>query len=145
MIFTKIYNSIFSYLDAFFFTGIRFVMIGLITFGINNGLFLLSFGYFRIDYNYSVSFSYFVSVACHFYLNKNIAFQANEVRTSLALPRYLVLLFLNYIITLICMYLIVEVFHLSPYFGIPASTVLTLFTSFFMMNHFVFVNFGDEN
>lgn len=145
MVFTKFFNTIFTYINDSLFTGLRFVLIGIVTFGINNGLFLLSFGYLKFDYNFSVSLSYFITVACHFYLNKNIAFQANEVRTLIAFPKYLMLLLLNYMITLSCMFLVVEVFHLSPYFGIPASTVLTLFTSFFIMNHFVFADFGDRN
>lgn len=118
---------------------LRFVLVGIITFAINNLFFWIFNSYFKFNYQVSITFSYFLTVASHFLLNHFFTYggQADKEIFS-ALPRYLSMLALNYLITFSIVSLTVELLGLSPYFGIIFSTAGTAVSSFLLMNHFVF-------
>lgn len=118
---------------------IRFILVGLVTFSINNLFFWFFNGYLQFNYQLSITFSYFLTVASHFCLNNFFTFSGQVEKVILAaLPRYLLMLGLNYSITLSVVALTVELIGISPYFGIVFSSAATAISSFLVMNHFVF-------
>ena len=117
---------------------LRFAVVGLATFGVNFVSFAVLFGLLGCDYRVAVSLAYGVTVFCHFMSNKLFTFRAKEQAFSRNTPRYILMLGLNYCITLVASWMTVEVLHLSPYFTVIASTGGTAVTSFFVMKYFVF-------
>jgi putative flippase GtrA len=130
---------IFSYLKNNQSYIIRFILVGFVTFAINNLFFLFFNGYLQFNYQLSITFSYFLTVASHFCLNNFFTFSGQVEKVILgAVPRYLLMLGLNYLITLSVVASTVEFIGLSPYFGIVFSSAATAISSFLVMNHFVF-------
>jgi len=118
---------------------LRFFLVGIVTFAINNLFFWIFNTYLIFNYRISITFSYFLTVASHFLLNHFFTYSSQaEKGLAGAFPRYLLMLVLNYLITLSVVSLTVELLGLSPYFGIVFSTAATAISSFLVMNHFVF-------
>ena len=119
---------------------IKFIIIGIITFIIN----FLTFHYFykRCSFNYKIatSFSFVITVISHFLLHRVFTFKVREEKQQLThhLSKYILMLCLNYLITITVMWLTVEVVHGSAYLGIIASTLATASSSFLTMKYFVF-------
>ena len=116
----------------------RFGLVGIVTFGINFLSFSLFFGLLHLDYRVAVSLAYVVTVCCHFLFNKTFTFGATKQRLRHNVPRYVLMLGLNYVITIVASWLTVEVVGASPYFGVVAATAGTAFSSFFVMKYLVF-------
>ena len=92
-----------------------------------------------LNYKYSITIAYFLTVAVHFYLNRFFTYSRfGGVKLTKDLGRYAVMLTVNYGLTISIVTFTVEVLGISPYFGILLSTMVNGFTSFVMMNHFVF-------
>ena len=117
----------------------RFVVVGVITFLINNFLFWVFQSKFHFFYEVSITFAFFLTVAFHFSLNRFFTYSLrSEGARFFAIPKYLIMLVINYLITLSVVFLTVNFLGLSAYFGIFFSTVSTAFSSFLIMNHYVF-------
>lgn len=120
----------------------KFVFVGLLTFGINFGMFHLFYGLAKVDYRISVSLAYAITVISHFLLHRFFTFDAAGQELVHNVGKYLAMLGLNYAITITMAWFVVEVLRLSPYFGVVASTAATACTSFFVMKYFVFGKSG---
>jgi putative flippase GtrA len=116
----------------------RFGLVGIATFGVNFLAFSVFFGLLYLDYRVAVSLAYVLTVCCHFLLNKRFTFGATEQKLRHNAPRYVLMLGLNYVITIVACWLTVEIVGASPYFGVVASTAGTALSSFFVMKYFVF-------
>jgi putative flippase GtrA len=116
----------------------RFGLVGIVTFGVNFLSFSVFFGLLRLDYRVAVSLAYVLTVCFHFLLNKTFTFGAMEQKLRHNAPRYVLMLALNYVITIVASWLTVEVVGASPYLGVVASTAGTALSSFFVMKYFVF-------
>lgn len=117
----------------------RFVLVGVVTFLINNFFFWIFYSCFNLYYQVSASLAYCLTVICHFFLNRGFSY-GHRTMTGIygSIPKYLGMLLLNYLIVLTVVLTTVEVFRLSPFFGILFSTAFTGCSSFLIMNHFVF-------
>jgi len=116
----------------------KFLTVGLITFGINFFSFHIFFGIAGWDYRIAVSLAYVITVTSHFCLNRFFTFSASEQPIFHNVGKYLLLLPLNYGVTLAVVGVVVELAGLSPYLGVIASTLATSSVSFFVLKHFVF-------
>lgn len=117
----------------------KFIFVGFITYLLNNILFWYFVNIFNIQYQISLSLSYFTTVVCHFLAHKYLTFQDNGIKKiPINLSKYLLLLSLNYVITLCIVTVVVEKIKIAPYWGILLSMIFTAITSFTAMNHFVF-------
>jgi putative flippase GtrA len=116
----------------FFFTGICVYLIHNLFFYFFNRL-------LNFRYELSITFAYILTAIVHFTLNRNFTFrQKTREGINYSIPRYLFLLLINYVVTIIVITLCVELLNLNPYFGIFFSTGTTVVLNFFLMNHFVF-------
>jgi putative flippase GtrA len=116
----------------------KFVFVGLATFGIYISCFHFFYGLIQFDYKVAVSLAYAITVASHFLLHRFFTFAAGEQALIHHTWRYLLMLGLNYVLSISVVWVTVEVARISPYFGVVASTAVTAFTSFFVMKYFVF-------
>jgi putative flippase GtrA len=121
----------------------RFILVGCTTFCLN--IFLTWIFYSRLNYDYkiAISFSYILTVAAHFLLNKFFTFNGIENNISGDGIRYLFMLIINYLITLAVSIVVVGILGFSPFISIPISTIFVAASSFLLMRHFVFVVRGS--
>ena len=116
----------------------KFAFVGILTFCIYFLSFHLLYGWARLDYRMAVSLAYVIGVVSHFLLNRFFTFEAGGEAVLHHTWRYLLLLALNYGISLGVVWISVEIGRLSPYIGVVASTGVTASVSFLGMKHFVF-------
>jgi putative flippase GtrA len=116
----------------------KFVIVGFVTFGINFSFFHLFYGLLGLDYRIAVSLAYVITVISHFLLHRFFTFSAKEQYLIHNAGKYLLMLALNYAITMTVVWLVVEVVGVSPYIGVIASAATTASASFFIMKYFVF-------
>jgi putative flippase GtrA len=115
-----------------------FLTVGTISAIVNFGSFSLLWNVCGINYKLAVSIAYFLSVVVHFFANRRITFASHNIHFLRQMPRYLTMIFINYLITLMVTRFTVEVLLLSPYIGIVLSIGVTINTSYFMLRYWVF-------
>lgn len=120
----------------------KFVLVGLVTWGIYNLSFYLFYGLSKFGYKVGVSFAYVITVACHFMLHRIFTFKAGEQHLVHNARKYIVMLALNYLLVLTFMWFVVEIVKVSPYIGSIASPGLTASASFIIMKYYVFGSKG---
>ncbi|MGH8557619.1 MAG: GtrA family protein [Methylococcales bacterium] len=118
---------------------LRFCIVGVVTFVLNFFLIWLFYGKAEWDYRVAVSCAYVVTVSAHFLLNRSFTYGHRGGSVTFDSARYLFVLFVNYLITLGITSATVEAFGLSPYHGVIFSVMVTAFSSFLLLKHFVFV------
>jgi putative flippase GtrA len=117
----------------------RFILVGILTFGLNNIFFTIFNSGLDIEYKRSISIAYILTVLSHFLMHRFFTYRNHDEKSlRQSVSKYSVMLCINYAITLLISIFTVEVLKISPYFGILFSTGATALTSFIMMNHFVF-------
>lgn len=120
----------------------KFIIIGITTFIINFSLFHVFYGSFKLNLKLATSLAYFITVMSHFLLHRVITFEIKKNNQSLSknIAKYFVMLAINYITTLLVMWITVNVAHLSAYFGVVFSTAATAVLSFLTMKYYVFMS-----
>ena len=81
---------------------------------------------FKISYAYSVSIAYVLSVIFHFIANRNMTFKHRGTNMAPQISKYLVMIMINYLITLAIVNATVQIIGLSPYIGIVLSIGTTV-------------------
>jgi len=117
---------------------IKFVIVGALTFGLNIMLVWFFYSFSSIQYQRSISYAYVLTTCVHFFLNRIFTFGRGEQSIAHHGLKYVVMLSVNYSITLGVTTLMVDVFQTTPYVGIVFSTVCVAFSSFGLMRFFVF-------
>lgn len=118
---------------------IRFIIVGLVTFGLNLLMVWLFYGKVALDYRMAVSYAYFITVVAHFLLNRTFTYRHKAGSVAHATAKYFLMLFVNYGLTFSISTATVEYLRLTPYHGVIFSTFGTALSSFLLMKHFVFV------
>jgi putative flippase GtrA len=122
---------------------LKFCIVGMMTYLLNNLLFYLFNSILSIQYQASLSLAYFPTVICHFLIHKFITFEdKNAKKIPVNIIKYLIMLFINFIVSLFVVTTCVEIIGVSPYWGLLVSTIFTAIISFTTMNHFVFKRAG---
>lgn len=105
-------------------------------------IYLISFGLLwqclGLNYKVSVSITYFLTVFFHFTANRRFTFRAHGTDFFNHAFKYACMIIINYFITLAIMHLMVEAFHLSPYFGVIISIITNFNTNFLIARYWVF-------
>ncbi len=117
---------------------LKFVVFGIATFCIYFLSFHLLYGNLHIDYKIAVSIAYVITVTSHFLLHRTFTFEATNQNVSQHVGKYLFMLGINYSSMLAIMWLLVDFFKLSPYFGLVITTITSAGMSFLVMKYFVF-------
>lgn len=98
-----------------------YVIVGFTSTAVYFGLFTLLWKIIGINYQIAVSISYFLSTATHFSMNRRYTFRSHGKNLHKHLIKYLVIVFVNYSITMMIVRFVVEYLQLSPYLGMICS------------------------
>lgn len=115
-----------------------FLAVGAITAGIYFFIFTVFWKMLHVDYRVSVSIAYVLSVTFQFLTNRGVTFKNHSHNVLNQLIRYVVMLVINYGITMAVVEYTVKVLLLSPYFGVIFSVGITVITGFLLSKLWVF-------
>ena len=115
-----------------------FLLIGGITAAIYFALLTVFLEILRFDYRAGVSIAYIVAVSFHFFGNRQLTFRANHENLLQQVVRYLPMVALNYLLTVVIVTVSVEILGLSPYVGAAVGIVATTGLGFFISKAWVF-------
>jgi putative flippase GtrA len=90
------------------------------------------------DYNLAVSIAYIVSVVFQFIANKHFTFKSETTNVPLQLAKYLVLLLINYLVTILVVRFVVENLGLTAYHGVLASVPLIMVVGYLLSKPWIF-------
>ncbi len=93
---------------------------------------------FHWPYLVGVSLAYAISISFHFYFNREIAFKKSDAKVVSQVIKYVVVAGVNYFLTVLVVWFVVERFFFSVYLGIALSLVMTTLLGFFLFKHWVF-------
>lgn len=124
-----------------------FLLVGTISAFVNFASFTILWKFANLNYQIAVSAAYVLSVVVHFLTNRKLTFESDHTHFLLQMPRYLTMIFINYLITLTVTHVVVEMLHLTPYIGILLSIGVTINVSYLMLRYWVFprTKFQGEN
>jgi len=117
---------------------LRFCIIGVIVAIVQIGSYTLLANWLGLAQTGSGTIAYVAGVTVHFMLNRRVTFSSKSSITFLQLVRYGGLLLLNYLVTLLCLWLASDLFHVLAQVGLLASLAITALISFFVMKYFIF-------
>lgn len=117
---------------------LTYLFVGGVTFLIYMASIALIVEIIHFDYRVGVSVAYAIAVIFHFFANRTLTFRANKHRLLDQSIRYIGILMLNYLITLIAVSLCVEWLHFSPYLSAAIAIVLTVGVGYFASKFWVF-------
>lgn len=115
-----------------------FLFVGTMATAVNFVSFTLLWKLVNLNYQIALSVAYVLSVIVHFVANRGLTFQGHHTHFLRQMPRYLTMLFINYLITLGVTRIVVELMHMTPYLGILLAIGVTVNTSYFMLRYWVF-------
>lgn len=98
-----------------------YVLIGFTSTAIYFGLFTILWKITHLHYQVSLSISFFASVVAHFTANRWFTFQSHGKDLHKHLIKYFLIVFVNYVITVMIVHFVVVYLQLSPYFGMVCS------------------------
>ena len=90
----------------------------------------LEISYF--DYRVGVSIAYITAVSFHFVANRQLTFRANHENSLQQVVRYLPMVTLNYLLTVMIVTVSVEMLGLSPHLWAVMAIVVTTGLTFFI-------------
>jgi len=93
---------------------------------------------FGFPYILAITMAYCVSTVFHFLANKCFIFAASRGHHKAEILRYLIMWFINFLITILVVSLCVNLLHLSPYLGVCVSVLLSMCCSYIMCRFWVF-------
>ncbi len=131
---TQLKKTILEHNNSF----VMFLMVGSLTAATYLSLFILLSKILHGNYQIAVSISYVVSVTLHFSANRKFTFKKQTNLLSQQLPRYLIFLIVNYLITLVFMHITVETFHFTPFIGLVLTIGATCMLSYLISKFWVF-------
>ncbi len=114
-----------------------FLSVGLATMAVQFLSFSL-FAHLALPSKIAVSGAYVLAVLFHFLMNRTVTFKAKNSDVMGHLGRYLVVVCINYVVTLLVFDVIVTRFSFSPYIGMAAAIAATVMTGFFLLKFWVF-------
>ncbi len=144
-------QSIFSHFYQYFIANKRsillFLFVGTVSAIVNFSSFTILWKFVGLNYQLAVSVAYVLSVIVHFLTNRKLTFESDHTHFLLQMPRYLTMIFVNYLITLSVTHIVVEVLHMTPYIGILLSIGVAMNVSYLMLRYWVFprTKFQGEN
>jgi putative flippase GtrA len=115
-----------------------FLFIGAAAAGIYFGLLALFLEGFHLDYRISVSAAYVLTVTFHFLSNRHLTFRARGYEITPQVVRYLIVVGVNYVLTLAVVFVVVEILQSNTYIGVALSVPVTVIFSYVASKVWVF-------
>lgn len=117
-----------------------FCLVGATTALLNFSVFGILWNLLQINYRFAVTCSYILSALFHFTANRRFTFKSHGTDLHAHAFKYLIMILINYTITMCVMYIVVEILTLSPYFGVACSITATFGTGYLLAKYWVFRN-----
>ncbi|AYG62411.1 GtrA family protein [Rhizobium jaguaris] len=105
---------------------VKYLLVGALTAALYFSILFFTVSILQIHHALSVSISYFCGTIFHFSANKIFTFGSKSQKILTEYLRYICLVILNYIITLIVVYLVVDVSGQSTYIGVGVAIAVTV-------------------
>lgn len=83
--------------------------------------------------------AYVLSVGVHFFGNQRFTFRSNIQDTRSQIKKYLLMVMINYLMTIMIVTLFTQFFLLSPTASLVIAIISTFMLSFLLSRHFVFI------
>jgi putative flippase GtrA len=115
-----------------------FLFVGAAAAGVYFGLLALFLEVIHLDYRISVSAAYLLAVTFHFLSNRYITFRASGNEITPQVVRYLVVVGVNYVLTLAIVFVVVEILRSSAYIGVALSVTVTVIFSYAASRAWIF-------
>ena len=115
-----------------------FVIVGTSTAAIYFLTFGLLWNMLAINYRIGVSVAYILSTTFHFFANRHFTFKGQNIKLAHQLPKYLAMVVINYVVTLLIVSFVVEFLQFTPYLGICAAVSVTLVMTYLLSYFWVF-------
>ena len=130
------------YLNQYIRTNKKSILLFLFVGGLSAAIYFASFTvlwkWVGFNYKVAVSIAYALSVIVHFTANRKLTFQSDHTHFLAQMPRYFSMILINCLITLSVTRMVVELLHMSPYFGILLSIGVTINVSYLLLRYWVF-------
>jgi len=117
---------------------LTYLIVGGLTFLIYFGFIALTVEMLQLDYRVGVSIAYVIAVSFHFFANRMFTFRAGSDQLIHQSVRYVGVLLVNYLITMVVVSFLVVRMGLSPYFGAAFAIVVTVGVGYFASKFWVF-------
>ncbi|MBB3457294.1 putative flippase GtrA [Rhizobium sp. BK313] len=105
---------------------IKYFLVGALTAALYFSVLFLTVTVLHLHHVVAVSISYFCAIAFHFSANKIFTFRSRSPKILMEALRYICLVVVNYIITLIVVYIVVDVSGQSTYLGVGVAVAVTV-------------------
>ena len=115
-----------------------FLAVGALTAVVYFSCFALIWQKLHFDYKTAVTIAYFLAVIFQFNANRHITFKSQHGHVAPQIIKFVTLLIINYIITLIIITSTVHILLLSPYLGMCLSIGATVISGFLLSKKWVF-------
>jgi putative flippase GtrA len=116
----------------------NFGLTGLTSFIFNYSIFYYLSQIIGMSANISATYAFWIAAIWHFSLNKVLTFRAKNQRLISNLIKYSLLLIINYGLTLLSLYIIVNFTKLNLTINVYISTISNALCSYFFMKYIVF-------
>lgn len=116
----------------------RYLIVGGSTAILYFGLLLFSVEYLNFGHLAAVSLAYMSAISFHFLANKIFTFRSRGANVVREVARYLCVALVNYIVTLVVVFLVVDLARQSTYFGATVAVAVTLGLGYGMTKFWVF-------
>lgn len=118
---------------------IRFLLVGSTAAGINFFSFFICYTLCQMNYKIAVSFAFIITALAHFFMNQKFTFQSKHNDFTTRVLKYILMLLLNYCMSLLIVWCFVHIVGVSPYFGLIGAMGVNAISNYLIMKHFVFV------
>lgn len=119
-------------------TIMSYLTIGMLTALIYFSCFTVLWKLMGMNYQIVTSIAYALAVLFHFTTNRYFTFKSQGANLLQHITKYSMTIIINFIITLIIMYIAVEFLKVSPYIGMLLSISITVCTGFFLSRYWIF-------
>lgn len=116
-----------------------FLTVGAVTALIHFSVFAGLLNIFHFDYRVAITLAYFLAVTFHFNANRYFTFKNTDETIGQQLPRYAVMVFINYLITLLTISTGIEMLGFSPYTSNMLAIGMTLISGYLLLRFWVFL------
>lgn len=116
----------------------RYLIVGAVTASLYFGIIVLCTEVIRMEYRLSLSIAYAMSVFFHFLANRTFTFAAQKRGIKNQIIRYLVILLVNYIITLGVIFFTVDQLGISHYIAAIFAIVATVAVGYLASKFWIF-------
>lgn len=132
----KIAKKLLSTIDKKSF--MSYAIIGFTTAGLYFSGFVFFFRLCNLQYVIAISLAYLISLGFNFTANRCITFSKHKKQWHLQFAKYLCVAFFNYLVSLITVHIVVENFHLSPYFGTIMAIGITVMSGYLFSKNWIY-------